>query len=479
MAGDGVHILLLHVKAARVVELVGGKVVPAGQQVVVVDLVERARAVDGAVDIGDLIDGQPRIERVGDLDNRVLAHAVDEDVSARVEQYRALELVLPVVVVGQAAQACLDAADDDGSVLKRLADEVAVDRDGTIGTAPLFATRGIGVGVAAVLGHRIVVDHGVHVAGADEKAQARLAKHGDAGGVGPVGLADDAHLVAVRVEDAADDGHTKAGMVHVGVAADVDKVALVPAARIHIGAADGEELIAAWTPGTDRCCRGMSGVAALGLAAALLLLALFALLTALVVLSVLRLFATIPPGVCMLHVIVTSLFGTGLKRLVEYTRRRASGVAPRPPFVSDCVSARWGPSRAHAMLSMGYSMNGGYVSANAREGRQQGGRTTMQRAKQISESIELGIILALAGGFMDVYSYIGRDHVFANAQTGNILLVGVSISEGNWALAGRYFFPVVSFAVGIMLADLVHERFGSVIHWRQVTVFLKPLSCWA
>lgn len=99
----------------------------------------------------------------------------------------------------------------------------------------------------------------------------------------------------------------------------------------------------------------------------------------------------------------------------------------------------------------------------------------MQRAKQISESIELGIILALAGGFMDVYSYIGRDHVFANAQTGNILLVGVSISEGNWALSGRYFFPVVSFAVGIMLADLVHERFGSVIHWRQVTVFFEAV----
>ena len=151
--------------------------------------------------------------------------------------------------MGQTAQARLDAADDDGDVLKRLADEVAVDRDGTIGTAPLLATRGIGVGVAAVLGHRIVVDHGVHVAGADEKAQARLAEHGDAGGVGPVGLADDAHFVAVRVEHAADDGHTKAGVVHVGVAADVGKVALVPAARIHVGAADGEELIAARAPG--------------------------------------------------------------------------------------------------------------------------------------------------------------------------------------------------------------------------------------
>ena len=290
MSGDGVHILLLHVKAARVVELVGGKVVPAGQQVVVIDLVERAGAVDGAVDIGNLIDGQSRVERVGDFDDRVLAHAVDEDVGARVEQYRALELVLPVVVVGQATQACLDAADNDGGVLERLADEVAVDRDGAIGTVPLLATGGIGVGVAAVLGHRIVVDHGVHVTGTDEKAQTRLAEHADAGGVGPVGLADNAYLVAVRVEDAADDGHAKAGVVHVGVAADVDKVALVPAARIHVGAADGKELIAARAPGPRGRCRGMSGVAALGLAAALLLLAALGMLAVLVVLSVLGLF---------------------------------------------------------------------------------------------------------------------------------------------------------------------------------------------
>ena len=39
----------------------------------------------------------------------------------------------------------------------------------------------------------------------------------------------------------------------------------------------------------------------------------------------------------------------------------------------------------------------------------------MERAKQISESIEMGAIMALAGGFMDAYSYIGRGGVFANA----------------------------------------------------------------
>ena len=99
----------------------------------------------------------------------------------------------------------------------------------------------------------------------------------------------------------------------------------------------------------------------------------------------------------------------------------------------------------------------------------------MQRAKQVSESIELGIILALVGGFMDVYSYVGRGGVFANAQTGNILLVGVHLSEGDPSLAMRYLLPVLCFSVGIMVSDLVHERFASVMHWRQLTVLTEAL----
>ena len=99
----------------------------------------------------------------------------------------------------------------------------------------------------------------------------------------------------------------------------------------------------------------------------------------------------------------------------------------------------------------------------------------MKHARQMSDSLELGVVLALAGGFMDAYSYIGRDHVFANAQTGNILLLSVNLSEGNLPLAGRYLFPVLCFALGIMLADLVHERFSSRIHWRQVTVLAEAL----
>lgn len=54
----------------------------------------------------------------------------------------------------------------------------------------------------------------------------------------------------------------------------------------------------------------------------------------------------------------------------------------------------------------------------------------MKASKQISESLPIMILLTLSGGFMDAYSYLCRGEVFANAQTGNILLFGVNLSMG-------------------------------------------------
>jgi uncharacterized membrane protein YoaK (UPF0700 family) len=101
----------------------------------------------------------------------------------------------------------------------------------------------------------------------------------------------------------------------------------------------------------------------------------------------------------------------------------------------------------------------------------------MERARQMSESIELGIVLALAGGFMDAYSYLCRDHVFANAQTGNLLLLGVNLAEKNWDIALRYASPVVAFVIGIAIADIIRLRFKqlSLFHWRQIIVLCEAI----
>ena len=99
----------------------------------------------------------------------------------------------------------------------------------------------------------------------------------------------------------------------------------------------------------------------------------------------------------------------------------------------------------------------------------------MKQTRQMSETIKLGILLALSGGFMDAYSYIQRDQVFANAQTGNMLLFGVNLSEGNLRGALHYFFPVFAFAIGIAIAELVRAKERDLLHWRQVAVLFEGI----
>lgn len=98
----------------------------------------------------------------------------------------------------------------------------------------------------------------------------------------------------------------------------------------------------------------------------------------------------------------------------------------------------------------------------------------MKHSLQMSETLRLGIILALSGGFMDAYSYLERGNVFANAQTGNLLLFGVNLAEGNYFAMLSYLLPVLAFTLGILLADTV-RCLNIRLHWRQLSVLLEAV----
>ena len=74
------------------------------------------------------------------------------------------------------------------------------------------------------------------------------------------------------------------------------------------------------------------------------------------------------------------------------------------------------------------------------------------RTKQTSESFVLSAIISLSGGFQDAYTYNLRDKVFANAQTGNIVLMSQHIMSGEWVQGLHYLMPIFAFAVGILVA---------------------------
>ncbi len=100
----------------------------------------------------------------------------------------------------------------------------------------------------------------------------------------------------------------------------------------------------------------------------------------------------------------------------------------------------------------------------------------MGRAVQESESIELAALLALSGGAMDAYSYLVRDHVFANAQTGNMLLFGIHLAAGRWIECLHYVVPVICFAAGIALCHCI-KLFAREkhLHWRQLALLVEMI----
>ena len=79
---------------------------------------------------------------------------------------------------------------------------------------------------------------------------------------------------------------------------------------------------------------------------------------------------------------------------------------------------------------------------------------------KIHETRRVGILLAFVGGFLDVHTYLLRGGVFANAQTGNMVLLMLQISEGQWMKALYYIIPIIAFFSGVVVTELVklHER---------------------
>ena len=79
-------------------------------------------------------------------------------------------------------------------------------------------------------------------------------------------------------------------------------------------------------------------------------------------------------------------------------------------------------------------------------------------SRQYSDSLRVGILLALTGGFLDAYTYISRGNVFANAQTGNMVMLGINFMEGNFRGIINYIIPIIAFAIGVLLAEVIRTK---------------------
>lgn len=102
--------------------------------------------------------------------------------------------------------------------------------------------------------------------------------------------------------------------------------------------------------------------------------------------------------------------------------------------------------------------------------------TVNKNKNQMSESYRIAISLAFSGGFMNAYTYLMRGGVFANAETGNVIFMGLHLMNKDYHRAMEFFIPICSFSFGILCAAFIRSKFQEAkFHWRQYVLVIEMI----
>ena len=123
----------------------------------------------------------------------------------------------------------------------------------------------------------------------------------------------------------------------------------------------------------------------------------------------------------------------------------------------------------------------GHLVAVALVGQGHGELHTGQQTDRVICALLAGKGDLFRGGLQDAYTYLFRGKVFANAQTGNIVLLSANIMDGRWDKVLHYLVPLCAFALGVLAAEKMREHFQAMqrLHWRQLVVLGEVLLLFA
>jgi uncharacterized membrane protein YoaK (UPF0700 family) len=75
------------------------------------------------------------------------------------------------------------------------------------------------------------------------------------------------------------------------------------------------------------------------------------------------------------------------------------------------------------------------------------------------------LVLTWAAGCVDAISYLGLDHVFTAMMTGNTVLLGLALGQGEIRAALRSILALIGFAAGVAAGTMIAEREKGEEEW--------------
>ena len=98
--------------------------------------------------------------------------------------------------------------------------------------------------------------------------------------------------------------------------------------------------------------------------------------------------------------------------------------------------------------------------------------TLINKNLPVHEQLMFCLLLTVMGGFFDAYTFVNCGGIFANAQTGNLIFVGIDIIEGNFGEVLHYLIPIFSFVVGVLVSKFIENRYKELSIFKHIFMLL-------
>lgn len=87
------------------------------------------------------------------------------------------------------------------------------------------------------------------------------------------------------------------------------------------------------------------------------------------------------------------------------------------------------------------------------------------------------LLIGIAG-FFGAFTYLLRGNVFCNAQTGNVVLLGLALGSGAWRKALYYLIPISAYIMGAFISELVPNpvKHRLLIRWETLLIGIEMLT---
>lgn len=87
-------------------------------------------------------------------------------------------------------------------------------------------------------------------------------------------------------------------------------------------------------------------------------------------------------------------------------------------------------------------------------------------------------LLITVAGYYGAFTYLLRGNVFCNAQTGNVVLMGLALGNGQWQSAVYYLIPISAYLAGAFVSELLPNpvKHHLPMRWDTLLIAIEMLA---